>query len=130
MFKKGTKLYSIFGNKCPRCHEGEFFKHSVTFNPKKVIKIHNNCPKCDLKYMIEPSFFFGAMFVNYGIAVAMFVITFIISKVILGQSILHSFIAIIVVSLLLSPVALRLSRSIWINMFISFDKTATLKKID
>ncbi|TYP97868.1 uncharacterized protein (DUF983 family) [Tenacibaculum adriaticum] len=122
MFKKGTKLYSIFNNKCPRCHEGAFFKYKLSFNIKKVSKLHDRCSHCNLKYMMEPSFFFGAMYVNYGLAVALFVAVFIISKLFLGMTILHSFIAIIVVSLLLIPVTLRLSRIIWINIFVSYDK--------
>ena len=120
MFKKGTKIYSITKGKCPKCHEGDFYKYSFNLNPKRIIKLHDNCPNCNFKYMIEPSFFFGAMFVNYGIAVALFVGIFIIAKVILGLSILQSFIAIIVVSLLLTPVTLRLSRILWINMFVSY----------
>ena len=122
MFKKGTKLYSILNNKCPRCHEGEFFKYKLSYNPKKVAVIEENCSHCDLKYMMEPSFFFGAMYVNYALAVALFVAIFIIAKVFIGLNILHSFIAIIVVSLILGPITLRLSRIIWINIFVSYDK--------
>jgi len=96
MLKKGTKLYSIFKAKCPRCHEGEFFAHKFTFNPSKVTKLHDNCPNCNLKYMMEPSFFYGAMYVNYGLTVAAL--------------------------LILAPFNLRLSRIIWINMFVHFDK--------
>lgn len=125
MFGKGNKLYSIFRNKCPRCHEGDFFKYKISLNPKKISTLHDNCPKCNLKYMIEPSFYFGAMYVNYAIAVALFVAIFIISKVFLGLTILHSFIAVVVVSVLLTPLSLRLSRIIWINLFVSYDKKAT-----
>ena len=129
MFKKGSKLYSILKTKCPRCHEGEFFEHKFTFNPSKVTKLHDNCPKCDLKYMMEPSFFYGAMYVNYGIIVALFVAVFIISKVILGFSIIQSFAAIIIASLVLAPLNLRLSRIIWINMFVSYDKKSATKEV-
>ena len=124
MFGKGSKLYSIFNGKCPRCHEGDFFKYKLSFNPKKVTKLHDNCPKCNLKYMMEPSFFFGAMYVNYGLAVALFVAVFIVAKVFFGLSILHSFLAIIIVSTILTPVTLRLSRIIWINIFVSYKKDA------
>ena len=128
MIKKGSKLYSVLKGKCPRCNEGDFFKYGVTINPKKVTQLHDNCPKCDLKYMMEPSFFFGAMYVNYGLAVALFIGVFIIAKVLFGLSILHSFITIVVVSLLLTPFTLRLSRIIWINIFVGYDKDAIAKK--
>ena len=124
MFGKGHKLYSIFRNKCPRCHEGDFFQYKISLNPKKITTLHDHCPKCNLKYMMEPSFYFGAMYVNYAIAVALFVAIFIISKVFLGFSILHSFITVIIISLLLTPISLRLSRIIWINFFVSYNKKA------
>lgn len=128
MFGKGNKLYSILNNKCPRCHEGEFYKYKLNANPKKITQLHDNCPNCGLKYMLETSFFFGAMYVNYALAVALFVGVFIISKVFIGLSILQSFISIVVISLLLTPVTLRLSRIIWINLFVSYDKDAKKKE--
>ncbi len=54
----------------------------------------------------------------------LFVAIFIIAKVFIGLSILHSFIAIVAVSLILTPVTLRLSRIIWINLFVSYKKEA------
>lgn len=122
MFKKGTKIYSVFNNKCPKCQEGHFFKHSFTYSFNKVTKIHENCPNCNLKYMLEPSFFYGAMYVGYGITVATCVIIFIIAKLLFGLTLLESFAAILIVSLLLMPLNLRLSRILWINMFVSYDK--------
>jgi len=128
MFGKGSKIYSIFRNKCPRCHEGNFFKYALSLNFNKVTKLHDNCSSCNLKYMMEPSFFFGAMYVNYAIAVALFVGIFIIAKVFLGMSILYSFISIVVISTLLTPITLRLSRIIWINLFVHFKKNYLVEK--
>jgi uncharacterized protein (DUF983 family) len=127
MFKKGTKLYSIFKAKCPRCHEGAFFKNRFTYHPKKITEIHSNCPNCQLKYMLEPSFFYGAMYVNYGITVAISVAVFVITKVFFELNLLQSFLSIFLVLVVLAPLNLRLSRILWINMFVSFDKKFTKK---
>ncbi len=127
MSGKRSKLYGIFNNKCPRCHKGAFFKYKASFNVKKVTIIHKNCTHCNLKFMMEPSFFFGAMYVNYVLAVTLFIIIFIISKVLLHQTILTSFIAVIFISFLLIPFTLRLSRIIWINLFIKFDNAISEK---
>lgn len=124
MFKKGTKLYSIVNNKCPRCHHGSFFKHSITYKPSKSIELHENCPTCNLKYVIEPSFFYGAMYVGYALTVAVSVIAFLIANLIFTVTLLESFAIIFLSLLILMPINLRLSRIIWINMFISFDKDA------
>jgi hypothetical protein len=72
--------------------------------------------------MLEPSFFYGAMYVGYGITVATCVITFLISKLIFNATLLESFAVILIASLLLMPLNLRVSRILWINMFIAFDK--------
>lgn len=125
MFKKGSKLYSITKARCPRCHEGDFFKYKFTFNPSKITQLHSNCSSCNLKYMMEPSFFYGAMYVNYGITVALSVITFLICTLIFGATLLQSFIAILIALLVLAPVNLRLSRILWIHMFVSYEEKYT-----
>lgn len=122
MFKKGTKIYSVVNDKCPRCHEGNFFKYKFTINPSKITQLHDNCPKCNLRYMMEPSFFFGAMYVNYGITVALSVFTFLIATLLFKGTLLQSFASIIITLIVLTPVNLRLSRIIWINMFVSYKK--------
>jgi uncharacterized protein (DUF983 family) len=121
MFKRGTKIYSVLNGKCPRCHEGNFFKHKFTFNPSKITQLHDNCPKCNLRYMMEPSFFYGAMYVNYGITVALSIVTFLITSLIFEAMLLQSFAAIIITLLLLTPLNLRLSRIIWINIFVNYE---------
>ena len=97
MLKKGTKIYSILRGKCPRCHGGEFFKYSFSMNLFKVNKIEKSCSYCHLKYMIEPAFYFGALYVSYGITVVLCIVTFIISKLILNLALLTSFITIFAV---------------------------------
>lgn len=120
MFKKGTKLYSIFYNKCPRCHEGDFMINNTKFKIIKSVKMHENCKSCNLKFMIEPSFFFGAMFVTYGLTIALSVATFIIAYGIFGLSFLNSTITIALAVIAFIPITLRLSRVIWINIFVSY----------
>ena len=119
MLKKGSKLYSVFHNKCPQCQTGNFFQHPVSLNFKNNLKIHKNCDSCGLKYMIEPSFFYGAMYVSYaltvGLAVAIFVLGYIFHL-----SLITSFIAILVILIGLTPVTMRISRLIYINMFVHF----------
>jgi uncharacterized protein (DUF983 family) len=64
MFHKGSKSYSIFHLKCPRCHEGETFK-SGSWSFKKAFDMHERCPSCDLNYFPEPGYYYGAMFISY-----------------------------------------------------------------
>lgn len=128
MFKKGSKLYSILFNKCPRCQEGDFMKEKNMFKLNKAFQMHEKCSNCGLKYMMEPSFYYGAMYVNYGLTVGLSIITFIIATLVFNLTMLQSFIPIVVVLLLTAPFTIRLSRIVWINIFVKYDKDA--KKIN
>ena len=121
MFKKGTKLYSVFKNKCPRCQEGDFFINSTPYKFKNNLKIHERCGNCNLKYMIEPSFFYGAMYISYALTVAFAIAIFVISYL-LNFSLITSFISIISILILLTPLTMRLSRILYINMFIHYEE--------
>lgn len=83
--------------------------------------------------MMEPSFFYGAMYVNYALTVAISVAAFVIGKIFINLSLLQTFAFILLVLFLLIPVTLRLSRIIWINMFVSYDekylKTSSKEKV-
>jgi len=127
MLKKGSKLNSILTGTCPRCQEESMYVDQNPYNIKNIYKMHENCSHCGLHYQIEPSFFYGAMYVSYGLTVAIGVAAFIISKVFIGLSLLQSFIAIILALIALMPVTARLARNIYINIFVHFDKEAVKK---
>ena len=118
--KKGSKLYSIFKYKCPRCHEGDLFESSA-YDLKNFQKMPKHCSNCGLRYMAEPSFFDGAMYVSYAMQVAM-IITVFVALNILGLAELWLIITLsISISLLMVPITFRLSRSAYINIFVKYD---------
>ena len=121
MLKKGSKLNSILTGTCPRCQNESMYLDKNPLHFSKLIKMHEKCSHCGLRYEIEPSFFYGAMYVSYGLNVAISIATFIVSYLILDSSIKTSFIAILVANILLFSFVLRWSRNIYINMFVSFD---------
>jgi len=124
MLKKGSKLNSILTGSCPKCQNESMYSDKNPLHLTKVLKMNNNCSHCGLKYQIEPSFFYGAMYVSYGLNVATGIAAFIVSFVFLKTTIEQSFLAIIVTLIVLFPFVLRLSRNIYINMFVSYDPNA------
>ena len=120
LIKKGTKLYSILNFKCPRCQEGAFFTEKGSFRLKHITKIHDHCESCNLKYMMEPSFFYGAMYVAYGLSVGISILTFLVTYLLFNFELLTSFVAIVLILIGSATVNLRLSRIIWINFFVSY----------
>lgn len=125
---RGSKLYSIFSGSCPVCHSSKMYEDKNAYNLSKITKMHEKCSNCGTKYKIEPSFFYGAMYVSYGVGVAIAVATFIISHYFIGLDKLTSFWVILVAMILLMPINLRLSRNIWINFFFSYDKEKDAKR--
>lgn len=90
------------------------------FHVAKIYKMHENCSHCGLHYKIEPSFFYGAMYVSYALGVAFAVAAFIVSFVFFDSTIKTAFIAIVLTLVVLMPVQMRLARNIWINIFINY----------
>ncbi|MEP5255494.1 MAG: DUF983 domain-containing protein [Winogradskyella arenosi] len=127
MIRKGMKLYSILFGVCPKCHQESMY---VTKNPyvlSDVIKMKEKCSHCHTKYEIEPSFFYGSMYVSYAVAVAFAVAAFIITFVILNFSLTVAFVAIVLTLIGFMPIIMRLSRNIWINFFMSYNKDLVAK---
>lgn len=121
--KKGTKLYSIFKNKCPRCQEGDFFVSKNPYNLTKMSKMPEECPVCGQSYQPEQGFYFGAMYVSYAIGVAIFVTLWVATNVLFPSINVFAQIGIVLFGIFgLFPVNFRLSRKIWINLFIKYQE--------
>lgn len=127
MFKKGSKINSILKGSCPKCQEESMYENSNPYILSETLKMNTKCSHCGVRYKIEPSFFYGAMYVSYPVGIAFAVAAFVISYIFIGTSLMTAFIAIIVTMILFLPVILRLSRNIWINLFMSYDKNLANK---
>jgi uncharacterized protein (DUF983 family) len=127
MLKKGSKLNSILTGSCPKCQKESMYSDKNPLHLTKVLKMNDHCSHCGLKYQIEPSFFYGAMYVSYGLNVAVGIAAFIVSFVFFGVTIEQSFLAIVISLIVLFPFVLRLSRNLYINMFVSYDPKAGQK---
>ncbi|KAA5826267.1 DUF983 domain-containing protein [Algibacter amylolyticus] len=126
MFKKGSKLYSILTGTCPKCHEESMYVNTNPYILTEALTMNEKCSNCGTKYKIEPSFFYGAMYVSYAVGIAFAFAAFIISLYVFNASLNGIFISIIVTLVVFMPIIMRVSRNIWINFFMSYDKT--LKK--
>ena len=122
MFNKGSKLYGIITGVCPKCHEESMYTNKNPYDVTELFSMHENCSNCKTKYKIEPSFFYGSMYVSYGVGIAFAVAAFVISFVLLESSINVAIVAIVASQVLFYPIIVRLSRNIWINLFMNYDK--------
>lgn len=121
---KGSKLYSIFTGTCPVCHKGEMYIESNPYKLRKILKMHDHCSHCGLRFKIEPSFFYGAMYVSYAVGVAIGMAAFVVAYLLFGLDKHYLFFAIILALVVTFPLIIRISRNIWINFFVDYDENA------
>ena len=119
-------FYSVLKNKCPQCHQTDVFVTHNPFNLKKFDQMHESCSCCGVKYEKEPGFFQGAMYVSYGLTAGWFMLTWALDTFLFHSEIWQYITFIVVSMIVLMPLTFRLSRLIWMNFFIHFDKTKSL----
>lgn len=128
MCRKGSKLYSITKMKCPQCQEGDFFV-SHPYDLRHAGEIHEHCSVCGLKYSKEPGFYYGAMYVSYALGVAVFVTLWVVMNLFFSRlSTAWQIFMIIFISLLITPYLYVLSKIIWANFFIRYDRNRGTEK--
>lgn len=117
---EGTKLYSIIHNKCPKCHEGDFFVNKNPYS-KDFIKMHEKCPHCNESFTKEVGFYYGAMYVSYGLNIGLGIGLFLLMVLVLNFGLLTYLFTFLAIVVTLFPVIMRTSRLVYINMFVRYD---------
>jgi uncharacterized protein (DUF983 family) len=124
MLQSPRLINSILKCKCPKCHEGNLFLNEKTYQYKKFLDMPDNCPKCNQDYQIESGFYIGAMYIGYGLTIAITVAVFVAFTTFNAYSLVPFLITLGIVLLMTTPYILRVSRSIWIAMSVRFDPNA------
>ena len=79
--------------------------------------------------MPEPGYYFGAMFVSYGLNAAYFIAVWVAMYILMEEIPVWLMIAVLVVLVTgLIPVTFRLSRVLWIYIFVRYDAAAAGKR--
>ena len=119
-----TRLENILKSKCPTCHSGHLFIDKNPYNLKMIFKMNDKCHHCNQSFSPEPRFYDGAMYVSYAFSVAIVAIVFVAFTTLYDDApLIPMIITTVGAAILLSPISFRLSRSIYIHVFYSFDKT-------
>ncbi len=123
-------LWSLLSMRCPRCRRGQMF---ITKNPYKkltlsnILNMHIECPVCRQKFFLEPGFWYGTGYVSYGLAVVISGMSFIGWWITIGISVndnrvFYWMIFNAVLLLVLQPWLMRLSRALYIYLFIKYNE--------
>lgn len=123
LIPKGNHFYAISHLRCPRCNDGRLFKNPNPFVLKQVVEMPVHCEHCGLKFERETGFFYGAMYVSYGLNVAFGVALYLAMLMLSGAVDLTWYvISYIALTLVLFPIFMRLSRAIWLCLFVKYQK--------
>ena len=68
-----SKGLAVFKAKCPQCQSGKMFKKSA-LKLNGFTEMFDTCNVCGLTFEVEPGFFWGAMYVSYGITTGMMLV--------------------------------------------------------
>ena len=125
--KAPALLPSIVKMKCPNCRKGNMFVHKSIFPLGSMLQMPDKCPKCGQEMELEPGFYYGTGYVSYGLTVALLAAVFVAYWVIIGLSYKDNsiFIALsvaVALCLLLQPWIMRISRVLYLYMFVQFGK--------
>ena len=128
-------LVSLIKNKCPRCREGDLFVSKAAYNLKngENVKMYDRCPACNQQTEIEVGFYYGTSYVSYGLTVAFSGISFALWFFTIGFNLednrIFWWLGINAgVLLLLQPLFMRISRTMWISWFVDYDPEWQLNK--
>jgi uncharacterized protein (DUF983 family) len=121
-FKKGTKKYSVLKLKCPKCHEGNLFVYKNPYRIKGGLKMDDNCLVCGQDFVIEPGFYYGALWMSYPVVILITIALALFFYFYLDYTLLVFMLILSVVMLGLQPLIIRLGRALWINVFVRYEK--------
>jgi len=118
-------ISSVLKLKCPKCRKGDLFVNKNVYKFNGFFNMPRNCHKCGQDFDIETGFYYGAMYVSYGITIAINVAVF-VALIIFNSFEVELFLIVDLFVLLLTlPYVFKISRAIWINVNVPFNKTAT-----
>ncbi len=92
-----------------------------TLYSKRFMAMYKQCAYCGQSFMPEPGYYFGAMFVSYGLNAAYLIAVWVIMYFFMSEVSAWVMIGLIIGLIIgLLPVTFRLSRVLWIYIFIRY----------
>jgi uncharacterized protein (DUF983 family) len=129
MSGKPSVIPSILKFKCPNCRKGDMFLNKSIFPMKDMLKMPERCAECGQKMELELGFYYGTGYVSYGLSVAIAVFNIVWYSVLVGFSWQDNSVwwylgITIAMLLLLQPLLMRISRVIYLYMFVKYGSTS------
>lgn len=120
-------LTSMLKMKCPNCRKGDMFTNKSIFPLGQMLDMPKKCGVCGQKMELEVGFYYGTGYVSYALSVALFFINLtwywlIFGISVMDNSIFYYLITSITIVVLLQPWLMRISRVLYLYMFVKYGK--------
>lgn len=117
-----SKLTNSLLCKCPLCGKSDMFKYSA-FNFAKFIVMYDKCPNCNANFHPEPGYYLGSMYISYVLNSFIFLFTALMLTFYFEKSLTFTLLSLLVLSIILLPYTLRMSRTMWLWLNDSVDNS-------
>jgi uncharacterized protein (DUF983 family) len=115
---RSSTLEDILYQRCPRCRLGGIFVYSIF---RGFPRMCPRCSICDLKFQREEGYFLGAMYISFGLALAIIALIAGLLWAITGWWITKDVIWAVILFLPLAPSISLFARVLWIYLDQAFD---------
>jgi len=114
--------------KCPFCEQGDVFKKGRFL---QLPEMNCECPVCKRDFVGEPGYYFGAMYISYGISVGAAILAFLSCRFVFGIESINVTIAACILSIILISLKnFKWSRILWLKIFPPGPNTNFIGKTD
>lgn len=112
-----SALKAILQTKCPRCHQGNMFSYQA-INLANFDKMPESCSVCGLRYEIEVGFYWGAMYISYGLSVGIILLVAVLLYYLADDPPTWVYLTVVTVVILVStPLLFRYARVLMLYLF-------------
>ena len=127
---KNPMLIGIFRMKCPNCRKGNIFVNKSIFPLGTCLRLVDHCKVCGQKMLFESNNGAG---INYALTVMLFFLNILWYWPIFGMSykdnsVYYYLITSILVVIIAQPWLMRISRVLYLYMFVQFNSSARPKE--
>jgi hypothetical protein len=110
--------------KCPRCRVGKLFTTANPYRLNKLSDMPKTCPCCGVSYFPEIGFYWGAMYISYGLTVLFSIVNVLLLWWLFGFNLTAWLTGNALLLLLGFPLYYRYSRAIWLSAFVYYREEA------
>lgn len=125
--EKNPHIVNLMACKCPRCRQGRMFVNRNPYLLKTTMKMNSECKVCTQPFNIEVGFYYGSSYVSYALSLTLSAASFVAWWLLIGLSLEDNrffyWLAFNAVFLILAqPYLMRVSRTLWLAIFVRYDR--------